>query len=179
MKKIFTLLFTGILLSCVLPAMAQKPGKMFSAGFGIEGGWPVGDLKNSYGGYGGVTARFALRAGPGFATFTTGGILFAPKDVYNDYVKIAVQVPFKAGYKYIFLRHLFVMGELGYSSYITYYNDGDSYEDDIKHSSTGGFTFAPTVGAQWGVFEVGLRYESTHVDGGNASYVGVRAGFNF
>jgi hypothetical protein len=177
MKKIFTLLFTVCLLGCMLPAMAQKPGKIFSAGFGLEAGIPLGDARTAFNATGGVTARFALRAGPGYATFTTGAIVFAPKNLYYDEnLKASVQIPFKAGYKYSIIPHLFVMGELGYSSFQTYYDDGN---DDIAHTSTGGFTYAPAVGAEWGVFEVSLRYESVHVSGGNVSYVGARCGFNF
>lgn len=180
MKKIFTLLFTVCLLSFVLPAMAQKPGKIFSAGFGIEAGIPTGDLHNTFNATVGATARFALRAGPGYATFTTGAIVFAPKNLYYDQdLKASVQIPFKAGYKYRIVPHLFVMGELGYSSFQTYYDAYYDGDDHLEHYSTGGFTYAPSVGGEWGVFEVSLRYEHITISGGSVAYMGARAGFNF
>ena len=86
----------------------------------------------------------------------------------------------KAGYKYIFYKHLFVQGELGYSAFILFYND---QYGNAKSDTHGGFTYAPTIGANFGVFEIGLKYEQVvfNSDGAasNLSTAGLRFGFNF
>jgi len=152
--------------------------KLISVGFGIEGGLPANSAtKDVFGGGGGVTARAALHLGPGFVTLTTGGIVFIPKNLQEtNAVKTAVQIPIKAGYKYVLVGHLFVMGEFGYSVFKSYYEDQNN---NVYSTSTGGFTFAPSVGVQWGATEVALRYESVQLSGGNFTYMGLRLGFNF
>ena len=176
MKQCFAILFCSALLLAGLSSGAQKLSKKWSIGFGLEGGAPLGDAKTSYNFTGGLTLRFSYKAGPGFATFTTGGVVFAPKDIKGTDVKAGLQIPFKAGYKYIIGDHFFVMGELGYSAFRYYYKDGNG---NLVSASTGGFTYAPTVGAQFGVFEVGIRYEGIAISGGTLSDVGLRLGFNF
>jgi len=178
MKKIFTMVFTVCFLCIVLPSMAQKPGKLISVGFGLEAGVPINKTTADVFNFnGGVTARFSLHAGPGFATFTTGGILFIPKNADVNSLKASVQIPIKAGYKYIFVRHFFVMGELGYSVFNSYYGSGQN--SNLHSTSTGGFTFAPSLGLQFRVMELALRYESIQLSGGNLDYLGFRVGFNF
>ncbi len=178
MKKIYSIIISLCLVSCVLPAMAQRQGKFFSVGFGMEGGIPVSDIKNIYSGSFGMTLRFSLHAGPGYATLTSGGIIFFPKNLDNNSedLKVGAQIPVKAGYKYTIVGPLFVMGELGYSSFRYYYDDG---EGNVAHTSKGGFTFAPSLGVQFGVTEFALRYESIRISDGNISTVGLHLGFNF
>jgi len=176
MKKSFALFLLVTGLCAVHPVMAQKPGKLFSFGFGLEGAVPVGDLSSSFSGGGGVTGRFSLHAGPGFATFTTGAIALIPQNASTTNLKTGVQVPMKFGYKYVFFPHLFVMGELGYSSFRTYYEDQNN---NVVTNTNGGFTYAPSVGFQWGMLELAARYESIQVSGGNISFMGFRAGLNF
>lgn len=179
MKRILTIIIVaGCMLVCALPAMAQRPGKMFSAGFGIEGGAPLNDAKDAYSFTFGATARVAVHAGPGFATFTTGGIMFVAKNIDQSNLKATVQIPFKAGYKYIFLDHFFVMGELGYSALETYYDNGNG-DATLAHTSTGGFTYAPSAGVQFRAMELALRYETVHANSANLSYLALRLGFNF
>jgi hypothetical protein len=176
MKKYFPLLVCIALVFGSLSVSAQKENKTMSIGFGLEAGIPVGDIKNSYNFDGGVTLRFSYKAGPGYATFTTGVIGFAPKKGQGDETKAALQIPFKAGYKFIFAKHLFVMGEMGYSVYRYYFKDGNG---DLAHASTGGFTYAPSIGANFGVIEIGIKYEGIAISGGTVSDFGVRLGFNF
>lgn len=181
MKPIYSILFAICLLSFVVPAAAQRPGKLFSFGFGLEGGAPLNDAANTYNFSGGATFRFSLHAPHGFVTFTTGGIAFMVKDVENQNLKTTTQIPFKIGYKYIFMRHFFAMGELGYSALTSYYDNGDG---SVSHVGAGGFTYAPSVGIQFRVMELALKYENVSVSNsnfgtGNLSTLGLRLGFNF
>jgi hypothetical protein len=176
MKQCFSILFCSALLLAGLSSGAQKLSKKASFGFGLEGGAPLGDAKNSYNFTGGLTLRFSYKAGPGFATFTTGAVVFGPKSISGGHAKAGLQIPFKAGYKYIIGGHFFVMGELGYSVFRYYYEDGNH---NLVSTSTGGFTYAPTVGVQFGSFEVGIKYEGIAISGGTLSDVGLRLGFNF
>src|SRR5882724_2140815 len=142
MKKIFTMVFTAGLLCAFVPSMAQKSGKLVSVGFGIETGIPVGTASDAFNFNFGATARVSVHAGPGFATFTTGGIVLIAKNLEQSYsLKAGVQIPFKAGYKYVIANHFFVMGELGYSIFKSYYDVGD--DSHLASTSSGGFTYAP------------------------------------
>lgn len=182
MKKI-TLLFVFVVSTLfVSQAYAQKDGKTFSFGFGLEGGVVTGKFKENkiYSGAGGITIRASYKLGPGYATLTSGVLLYIPDNLASEDaedLKIGVQIPVKAGYKFIFARHLFVQGEVGYSSFKVAYTDGDN---EVKTDNYGGFTFAPTVGANFGAFEIGLRYETvTKIGNENLSTAALRLGFNF
>jgi hypothetical protein len=178
MKKVLLLSFSTILMAAALPAAAQSPGKFISFGFGLEAGLPANGARSvfNYNYSGGLTLRFALHAGPGFVTLTAGGIVYVPQTIDGQNTKVALQIPVKAGYKFIFARHFFVMGELGYSVFNYYYDKGDN---TLAHTTTGGFTYAPGVGFQIGVLELGVRYETIQLKPGNLSFVGLRLGFNF
>lgn len=158
-------------------ASAQKLSKTFSFGIGLEGGVTTGDLKKAYPVNGGLTLRLSYQVGPGFATLTSGAIGFIPKsfDDVED-LKASVLIPVRAGYKYIFNERFFAMGEIGYGSLKTFYTD---HNDELASVSEGGFLFAPSVGVQFGVAEVGLRFESVSIAGGSISSMGIRLGFNF
>ena len=161
-------------LSCIT-VNAQKEGKSFSAGFGLEGGLPMGNANKSYKFSSGITIRFAYHAGPGLVTLTTGGVGWLPKSGLGNSTKASLQIPVKAGYKYVFHKPFFVMGELGYSSFKIYYDNNGT----VASNSAGGFTYAPTVGVTFKAFEAGIKYEATSVSGGSFSNVGLRLGFNF
>jgi hypothetical protein len=176
MKKYFGFALVAILLACSLQSNAQKPGKLFSVGFGLEGGAPVNNAATAYSFTAGMTLRFSLHAGPGFATLASGWNAFIPMNIAGNSSNLAVQIPIKAGYKYIFAGRFFVMGEMGYSSFHYYYDNGDG---TVSSASSGGFTYAPSVGVQFGVMEIGVRYETIALKAGNISYVGFRLGFNF
>jgi len=176
MKKCIPVILCGVLLLTCFSLSAQKEGKKWSVGFGLEAGVPTGDIKDSYNFTGGITLRFAYKAGPGFATFTTGVVGYVPKKGLGKQTKAALQIPFKAGYKYIFAKHLFVMGEFGYSTFRYYYDGGNG---NLASTSTGGFTYAPSIGVNFGVFEAGIKYEAIAITGGTVSDIGFRLGFNF
>jgi hypothetical protein len=176
MKLLALLILITAFIGCSSPALAQKPGKFLSIGFGFEAGKPLNTAGTVYNFTGGMTVRVSLHAGPGYATITGGGIIFVPWQLSSQNLKAAAQIPIKAGYKYIFLRHFFVMGELGYSLF-RYYTEGN--DNNLVTTRTGGFTYAPTVGVQLGILELGLRYETIQLNTGNLSYLGLRLGLNF
>jgi hypothetical protein len=174
MKKKFTFFLLASL--CVLTANAQKETKKFSVGFGIEAGIPQGALADFYSTDFGLTIRFSVHAGPGFVTLTTGALAYAPKTVSGQPAKVGLQIPVRAGYKFIFVHHLFVMGEVGYSDFNTYYGQ----KGNIVKGTTGAFLVAPSIGFQANAFEIGLRYDVySNSAGGSGGSAGVRIGFNF
>jgi len=176
MKRFLICILSVALLSLAKPATAQSLNKRFSIGFGLEGGVPSGNSSNVYNYTGGMTLRFSLRAGHGFATVTAGGIAFVPQNLNGQNLKAGLQIPIKAGYKYIIIPHLFVMGELGYSTFRFYYED---QYNNLQMTNSGGFTYAPAVGFQWHALEISARYETIQLSAGNQSFMGFRLGFNF
>lgn len=175
-KIIFSAMIGVCLLMLHSDLSAQKLTKKFSFGVGLEAGLPVGDAKDFYNFAGGLTLRFSYHVGPGFATLTSGGIGFIPKSFEGEDAKAGVLIPVRAGYKYIFQDRFFAMGEIGYGSFKQFFADDNDELQSVTHS---GFLFAPSVGVQFGVAEIGLRYESLSVDGGSISDFGLRLGFNF
>lgn len=171
MKK--KMLFFLLASLCVLTANAQKETKKFSVGFGLEAGIPNGNLGTLYTTAVGLTVRFSWLAGPGFVTLTTGAIGYAPKKITGVPSKAGLQIPVRAGYKFIIQHHLFLMGEAGYSDFNTYFGNKGS----IVSRSSGAVLVAPSIGFQANAFEIGLRYDIfSNSTGGVAS---VRLGFNF
>lgn len=176
MKKfLFPCLLAVMTLVC-LNANAQKTSKKFSFGFGLEGAMPLGDAGKVFSFAPGLTLRASYKVGPGFATLTGGGLGFLPKKIDADNLSLSVQIPVKAGYKFIYKEHFFAMGEVGFSNFKTYFKSG---EDELGSVSQSGATFAPTIGYQAGAFELGLRYEYTGFKHGNISTAALRLGFNF
>lgn len=183
-RTIYALLLLLFIISgTTAHAQREDLDRKWTFGFGLEAAKPVGDkvMKEYYGGGGGITGRVSYHAGPGYVTLTTGALFFIPKDFDEENVEVGVQVPVKLGYKYVFAQHLFVQAEAGYSSFAIGYED--EYGDPVT-KSYGGFTYAPTIGANFGVFEVGLRYESIMgIKSGDEKYslnsAALRIGFNF
>jgi hypothetical protein len=168
-----------IVASCIMAlsfntAKAQTEKKTFSVGFGLEAGKPLGDASNVYNSTVGITIRFSYHTGPGFLTFTSGAVAWLPKSGLGKSTKASLQIPVKAGYKYVFHKPFFVMGELGYSSFKVYGNNGNG-----ASSTSGGFTYAPAAGVNYKAFEAAIKYEGTSVSGGSFSNIGIRLGFNF
>ncbi len=176
MKKILQ----GLLIIIIISVGQTATAKLWSIGLGLEGGLPNGDISNSYNFIAGLTARVQVHAGPGYVTFTTGGLAFTPKSISGVDTKAALQVPVKFGYKYVFLDHFFAMLELGYSNFTFYSVDSNN---SLVSQKTGGFTYAPGIGVQAAKLEASIRYESFAVSvagtNTNVSFIALRLGFNF
>lgn len=185
-KNKFIIIATINIIICTtlsLITQAQKGGKKFSVGFGLEAIKPIGDkeIKEYYNFGGGLSLRFSYRAGPGYTTLTGGALAVLPKDMDDENMKAAVLMPIKAGYKYVFLKHLFVHGELGYGRLTVVY-EGD---DGTEKEPYSGLLYGATIGGNFGAFEAGIKYEG--LSGKNKEYddklkfssIGVRLGFNF
>src|SRR5579862_564744 len=174
MKKKPTIIFVALLMICSSAAFAQKETKLNSFGFGIEIGSPTGNIKNLYSAAAGLTLRYSHHIGPGFITFTTGGLGYAPITSKGTPKRAAIQIPVRAGYKYIFDHHFFVMGELGYSYFKYFYNSNG----DIASATRNALTFGASAGLNLNAFELGVRYgvNITNNDGG---VIAARIGFNF
>ena len=183
MKKIMLLLVVFVSTFYLSQVYAQKSGKPFSFGFGFEGGTILGDagFKDAFSSEFGMSLRFSVKAGPGYATFSPGALLVIPKSVSEDDIKVGTHIPLRIGYKYIFAGKFFVMGEAGYAAYTFYSADGASESGDVVKEKSGGFTYAPSVGVNLGKFEAGVRYEATQLKefDTKVSLLGLRLGFNF
>lgn len=168
-----------IVLFFLLPGQdvsAQSLSKTFSFGIGLEGGLTTGKFSDLYSANGGLSLRLSYQAGPGFATLTSGAIGFIPKSFEGEDLKASVLIPVRAGYKYIHNERFFGMAEIGYGNVKTFETD---HNDELVSHSSGGFLFAPSIGVQFGVTEIGLRYETVSLTGASLSSFGIRLGFNF
>ncbi|HRP89272.1 MAG TPA: hypothetical protein PKX92_04465 [Edaphocola sp.] len=175
-KKIITGFGALILIATLTQnSNAQKLSKKMSFGFGFEAGLPIGDLKNGYNFAGELTVRGSYHLGPGFITLTAGSLVWVPKIIDEDHLNLGVHVPIKAGYKFIYKKHLFAMGEIGYNSFktITVING-----QPISNSQSG-LVFAPGIGFQNNALEIGVRYEMFPLKMATGSMLAFRLGFNF
>ncbi len=173
--RFFSLLVIGFVF--LAPGLnAQNLTRKFSAGFSLDAGVAAADVKDLFGFTGGMTLRFSYRLGHGFVTFSPGLIGYAAKDLSNINSKAGIQLPLLAGYKHVFGHHFFLMGEMGYSRFRSYYDD---LAGKLMYSESGGFTFAPSAGVQFGFMELGARYESFRVDGLTFARESIRLAFNF
>ena len=171
--------YAAVVLFCLLSSVgtivrAQSDSKTFSAGFGLQGGIPASSTGYHFDG--GLTVRLSYHAGPGFVTLSSGVVAWIPKSFQGSTTKASLQIPVLVGYKYVFAKPFFVMGEVGYSSFRVYYKGDDN---NVASSTYGGFTYAPTIGVTFKALELGIRYESTSLNGGTASAIGLKVAFNF
>lgn len=183
MKKsiIGMVLLIAISLTQNANAQKEKEGKKFTGGFGIETGYETGDpgFKSVFSSEFGLSARFGFKVGPGWITLTPGSNVVIPKSVNDDEdINVGIHYYIKGGYKYIFVKHLFVMAEVGYGNY-TIYTQSNYDDDNLYKSSSGGVCFSPAIGGNFGSFELGLRYEYTKVNDGSVGTLGLRLGWNF
>jgi hypothetical protein len=171
MKK--TAVILSMIVLCAINVSAQKETKKFSFGFGFEAGVPAGSYSNLYKSDVGLTFRFSYHAGPGFVTLTSGAIGFLPKKIAGQTEKAGLQIPVRAGYKYIIHQHFFVMGETGFVATKTYFGN----QGEVQSVSQSSLLVAPSIGVQFNAFEISIRYEVHPAISG--SYAGLRIGFNF
>jgi hypothetical protein len=170
-----SIMLAAIFTLCISNIMAQKETKPFSVGLGVEAGAPQGAFSDLYNLAAGLTIRFSFHAGPGFITLTTGAVGYDPKTiVVGQKKKVGLEIPVRAGYKYIINHHFFVMGEAGYAEFKSYFGQ----EGQLVSTSTGSFIAGPSVGVQFNAFEISLRDELNFRSGGG-SVIGLRLGFNF
>ena len=152
---------------------AQKETKKFSVGVGLEAGLPTGTTGNLYNVAAGLTIRLSFKAGDGFATLTSGGIAYAPKSIPGVSKTLLLEIPVRAGYKYIIHHRYFAMAELGYGNFTTYYGKNQT----VNSISSGSAIGAISGGLQFNAFEIGLRYGINFKSSGGV--FGLRLGVNF
>jgi hypothetical protein len=140
---------------------AQKPGKLVSFGLGLEGGVSPNVGTTQYANFG-LTARFSIHAGPGYAYIGTGYMFSRAGTEF--------QIPLRAGYKFIFSKQFFVNEEFGYYFY--------KKSDYLDQATENGLSIATSVGMQFGIFDVGLRYDAI-VNQNDFSTIGFFLGWNF
>jgi hypothetical protein len=150
------------MLCCSLSSLAQKSDKFESFGLGLEGGVSPNVATTQYANLG-LTARFSVRVGPGY-TYLGTGYMFSRTGL--DF-----QIPIRVGYKFIFSKQFFVTEELGYY----FYKNTNNYSGQ---GTDQGLSIATSVGVQFGVFELGLRYDAI-VNHGDQSTIGFLLGWNF
>jgi hypothetical protein len=174
MRKTVTIVLCSLFVLCASKTIAQSGKQPYYFNFGVEGGVPTGVTSNAYSVSLGGTFRFGLHAGPGSVTFTTGAIGYFPKTTDND-AKAGIEVPFRVGYKYLVVPHFFIMGELGYADFISYYDDA---EGNRFSASSGSFIGGISAGFQIHNFEIGPRYGVIFNNGGGGD-LALRVGWNF
>ncbi|RZK58996.1 MAG: hypothetical protein EOO91_06485 [Pedobacter sp.] len=177
MKKLVFTLLAGAMLLAGSNLKAQNAGvNGFKFGIGLEGALPLSGLKASYDVGAGLTLRFSQGIAENFdATLTTGAIAFIPKDLANANLdtKAAIWIPIKAGGRYMFSENFYGMAEAGVTIAKTYLPSAAG--GNVTSVSSTSFTYAPGVGAKFGGFDIGVRYEG--LDG--AGFMGLRLGFTF
>jgi hypothetical protein len=175
MKKVFTIMVVMAVALGVTKAQAQDSDyKKFSLGLGLEGALPTGGLKSLYNVGAGATVRAAIGLDKASAvTLTTGVVAFIPKDLGSGIdVKAQINIPIKAGYRYMLSDSFYGIGEAGVSIIKSYYNNGSSTLQSVSSSE---FTYAPGIGVLLGGFDASLRYEGYS----SAGFLGLRVGFTF
>lgn len=180
-KLVFTLLASAMMLASTnLKAQDAKGGvNGFKFGIGLEGALPLSGLKNSYDAGAGLTLRVSQGIAENLdATLTAGGIAFFPKNFSNANVntKAAIWIPIKAGARYMFSENFYGMAEAGLTIAKTYAITGFSgTTPTYGFVSSTNFTYAPSIGARFGGFDVGVRYEGINSTG----FIGLRIGYDF
>lgn len=172
MKKLFT---TTLIFALALGVFAQDGAKTkkISFGVGLEGALPMGGLKSIYPYGGGLTVRVTYNLDEKMAiTGTSGVIAFIPKSVSGTSLKAQINIPFKAGYKYMLTEKIYGLVEAGYTMSKTYVPTSSG----VMSVSSSSFTYAPGVGIKLGILDTSLRYESY---GSGANFLGLRLGLDF
>lgn len=172
MKKLFTIAFIMVATLTTSNLFAQAG---FKLGLAAEGALPLGTLKSAYNVGAGLTIRAAFGLDEKSAiTLTSGAIAFLPKDLSNVDLdtKAQLNIPVKAGYKYMLSSNLYAIGEAGMTIVRSYFGDENG---DLQSVSSSHFTYSPGIGVQLGGFDASIRYEGYQ----SQSFMGLRVGFNF
>ncbi len=165
MKKLFTT--ATLMLALCVCAYAQNSKKGLKFGVGLEGALPTGMTGYSFGA--GLTLRTAYALDDKMAiTGTSGFIAFLPdKATMGANAKAQINIPIKAGFKYMLTGNVYGILESGYTISKGFYLDAAGNLQSVSGSS---FTYAPGVGAKLGFLDASIRYEG-YTGGG---FVGLR-----
>jgi hypothetical protein len=175
MKKLFTMVIVMLAGLATTTAYAQDGDyKKFSLGLGLEAALPVGNLGNAYSFGAGATIRATIGIDESSAfTITSGAIAFLAKDLGGGYkLKTQINIPIKAGYKYMLSDNFYAIGEAGITIAKSYASNGNGGTVSASGSS---FTYAPGLGLKLGAVDLSVRYEGYS----GAGFIGARLGFNF
>ena len=133
-----------------------------SFGIGLEGGVSPNVANDQYVNLG-LTARFSILAGPGYAYLGTGYMV--------SRAGLNFQIPLRAGYKFIFSKRFFITEQLGYY----FFKNPDSYAGQETEQ---GLSIASSAGVQFGIFDLGLQYDAV-INQSSLSTIGFVIGWNF
>lgn len=177
MKKTGICLLMTFLAFCGSKAQAQylDEDQTWVVGLGLDGGVVNGDYKSVYNWGLGINLRVGYQAGPGFVTFSTGGIILPPNNQAPSSVKLSVLAPLKLGYKAVIADNFFVSAEAGYALLRTVVDDAYG----LGTATEGGFVYSPGLGVQFGKVELGLHYQATTIKGASLNMPMARLGINF
>jgi len=175
-KQLLILTALLLLFSLAIQAQDVKPikGKKFKVGLSLEAALPVETCGQTSSFGGGLSLRFLYKISPKFgATFTTGFIIFPPKNPNNlSSSKVSLNIPFKLGGRYMFTDKFYEILEVGITHTITHYNAASGRGTYIYGNS---FTYAPGIGLLLGRFDASLRYERY----GSAGFIGLGLSYFF
>lgn len=157
----------AVLVALTLSVSAQSTDeKPFKIGAGAMIGLPVGDAANFASLAFGFDVLCEYTVAPEFGVTLSAGYLdWAKKSGFSG-AKLG-QIPVLVGGKYYFAEKIYGSAQLGIS---------------FSTESGGGsmFTFAPGVGVKLtDNIDLLLKYQSASKNGGNTSFIGLRAGISF
>jgi len=164
-----------VLVALTLSVYAQNTDeKPFKIGVGVLIGLPVGDAADIASLAFGFDALCEYAVAPEFGvTLSIGYLDWAKKSEFKDMedvlgtkIKLGM-IPVLVGGKYYFAEKIYGSAQLGIS---------------FSTESGGGsaFTFAPGVGMKLtDNIDLLLKYQSASKNGGNTSFIGLRAGISF
>ena len=175
-------MIAGAALFATQQATAQET--FFNAG--VEFALPIGDWSDFYTFGVGASAGVELGLSDNFAVTGTIGYTFLIVDDPSDFINNAYLLPIQAGARYYFDQQrtgLFAEAMVGVHIFGVKTNEIDMGMFGTipgGSSSTTDFSAAP----QLGYFlteniSLALRYQLMFSDGDNASYLGLKGGFNF
>ncbi len=166
MKKLFTT--ATLMLALCVCVYAQDTKKGLKFGVGLEGALPTGMTGYSFGAGLTLRAQYALDDKMAI-TGTSGFIAFLPdKATMGANAKAQINIPIKAGFKYMLTGNVYGILESGYT--ISKFFVVNPATGNVMSLSGSSFTYAPGVGAKLGFLDASVRYEG--YSGGG--FVGLR-----
>lgn len=149
----------------------EKTYKKVRTGFGLEAALPIGSLSNAYNLGAGASFRLGVALDEKSAiTGSVGAMAFIPKSISGTNTKAGLNIPIKAGYRYMLGKNVYALAEAGITSAKVYY---PSTSGSLTSASSTHFTYAANIGTQLGKFNASVRYEAYS----SAGFIGLRLGF--